>query len=556
MRIFNTFSIKTKIATLLAARLQRSISGPLLELSKTIQTIADTKNYSIRIPRRSNDEFGVFIDSFNDMLAEIEKRDSELVRQNSRTMEQIAICTRDLQKVKAKAEVASLIQPRELIEDLGELFSNQAHRKTLELVCDLPTTMHQTFVGDAGRLRQVLSKLIGNAVKYTEKGEIVVRIEVVKESAADAVLRFQVKDTGIGITREQQPGIFEIFSQSDATSSRISGNTGLGIAIAKRLVEQMDGQMGMESQPGKGTLFWFRLKLAKSTVDKLSLPPSEDLHGLRILVVDDNAANRELLKRDLTALGAETEATAKGQDALRLLRAAAADRPYNLALIDRHMAGLNGLALAYTVTADTTLPITCIMMLSSLDGPDAVEACRSVGVYYHLTKPVRQKTLLETVHAATRGGDITASQADASITPTERPEGKKALDPKTLAELRRMGADESFFKRLVTVYLNKSDSDLTALRDALAANNAETVYQITHRFKSSSNNLGALPLASLCAELEVAARRRDLRCGPRIFTAIEQEYQQVRNLFEQELASPESANPEPPSQKPESYVRL
>ena len=628
------------IAVLLGSYLQRSISGPILELRDMIRTVSDTKNYSIRIPRRSNDELAALVDGFNDMLGHLEQRDRELAHQNSQVDEQVAIRTRILQEAKTKAEAMNRVkarllakvshdirtpmnaacdmaelalatelsteqryyveaishftdssrvivdnildylnmetgklnldsrpfQLRDLIDDLGRLFASQAHHKILELVCDLPTIMPENVVGDAGRLRQVLFNLIGNAIKYTDKGEIVVRVEIVEESATDVLLRFQVKDTGIGIQPEHQARIFESFSWSDAPDHRTDNGTGLAVAMSQYLVERMDGQMGLKSEPGKGSVFWFCLSLAKAAPSGLTPTLPKDLHGVRILAVDDNASNRELLERYLTGFGAETTSATNGQDALRLLRAAEAKkRPYALALIDHHMPGLNGLALAYAVTSDSVAPTTCIMMLSSLDGADAVHTCRSVGVHYHLIKPLRQKALLETLLAAIHADgaalqsdttEISAAMTTTDKITTEGPKDKQTCDPNTLAELRKMGADKDFFKRLVTTYLAKSDRELGALRDALAEDDSEKVFQITHSLKSSSNNLGAFPLASLCAKLEQAARRRDLGHASEMFTAIEQEYQQVHSLLRQELSNQQPSSPEPSSQKPESVVRV
>jgi signal transduction histidine kinase len=195
---------------------------------------------------------------------------------------------------------------RDLVEDIGVVFAERAQRKGLEITCALAPDFPVKLVGDSGRLRQVLTNLIGNAIKFTERGEIGVRVTAAGSTPADMRLRFEVRDTGIGIQREKQAHIFDAFSQGDPSTTRKYGGTGLGLSISKSIVALMDGEMGVESTPGAGSTFWFtaRLEQQPAAADNTTLLiPSEPLHGLRVLVVDDNATNRDILYYQLAACG-------------------------------------------------------------------------------------------------------------------------------------------------------------------------------------------------------------------------------------------------------------
>ncbi len=285
---------------------------------------------------------------------------------------------------------------RALLEDTLELVADQAHGKGLELVPNLPPDLPSWIRGDAVRLRQVLVNLLGNAVKFTERGEVRLRAEVMQEGWENLTLSFAVSDTGPGISIEQQTQIFDAFNQADGTSTRRHGGTGLGLAIAKRLVELMGGKIELESTPGKGAHFRFTTQFAIAGQDRPSDINAEALQDVRVLIVDDHAVNREILHNQVIAWGMRNGSASSGADALEILRqAAAADDPYQIALLDWHMPEIDGVELTRQIRSDISIPPLHLVMLSSAGFDTGVSATRKTGISRYLQKPVRQHQLLD-----------------------------------------------------------------------------------------------------------------------------------------------------------------
>ncbi|MCB1825045.1 MAG: response regulator [Candidatus Competibacteraceae bacterium] len=288
--------------------------------------------------------------------------------------------------------------PRELVEETATLLAGRAHEKGLELLGDLPLTLPASVRGDPLRLRQILVNLVGNAIKFTERGEIAIGLRVLAHDSTTTRLRFEVRDTGIGIAPELQTKIFESFTQADGSTTRRFGGTGLGLAIAQRLVQLMGGEIGVDSTPGMGSRFWFtvHLPVLAAATPKPPLNARRELRGLRVLLVDDNAANREILRHQLTAWGMVNDMAENGRQALALLRAAVRqDHDYDLAILDMHMPEMNGLELTRRIRADPTLSATKLVLLTS-GGSDAQSesAARSL-VQACLHKPIHQADLYE-----------------------------------------------------------------------------------------------------------------------------------------------------------------
>ena len=204
-----------------------------------------------------------------------------------------------------------------LIEDVTELFATSAHRKGLEIIVSISDQVPAALQGDSGRLRQILSNLIGNAVKFTEQGEVVVQVSGEPTAEGQALLRFSVRDTGIGIGSEEQKHLFLPFSQADESTTRKFGGTGLGLAIAKRLVEIMGGTIGLESEKGKGSTFWFTSAMEKSNVEILTPNSSgPEFLGKKVLIVDDNDTNRTILEHQASMWGMKPKSVSNGAEAL------------------------------------------------------------------------------------------------------------------------------------------------------------------------------------------------------------------------------------------------
>jgi PAS domain S-box-containing protein len=296
-------------------------------------------------------------------------------------------------------------RPFSVRESLGSVMKSlalRAHKSGLELVCLVQPDTPDWLVGDSARLRQVIVNLVGNAIKFTEQGEVVLELDVAQRTAEAICLRFAVTDTGIGIPPEKQALVFEAFEQADSSTTRRYGGTGLGLAISTRLVELMGGRLGVESEAGKGSCFSFTVWLGlPAEPPPQSAPEPESLHGLAVLIVDDNATNRRLLVELLTRWRMVPTAVAGGRQALAALEAAAdAGRPFPLVLLDANMPDMDGFQLAEEIQRRPELARAAVMMLTSGDRAGDVARCQRVGISVHMLKPIRQSELFDAILAA------------------------------------------------------------------------------------------------------------------------------------------------------------
>jgi len=284
---------------------------------------------------------------------------------------------------------------RNLMEDATEILAERAHNKGLDITAVLPLEPMIMVKSDENRLRQILLNLIGNSIKFTEHGEIIVRL-VVQEKSADLIeCVLEVCDTGIGISAQQQQGIFDSFSQADSSTTRKFGGTGLGLTISYQLVELFGGQLQVESELGKGSRFFFTLTLARAEIPESRSEPSRSLNGKKVLIVDDNATNREILHHQCHAWGMLDESASSGVEALEKMHQANKARPYDLLLLDWHMPEMDGIELARRIHQDDSLPPVRMVMLSSAAFDEEASKARVVGIQRYLNKPVRQNTLLK-----------------------------------------------------------------------------------------------------------------------------------------------------------------
>ncbi|MBN9690802.1 MAG: response regulator [Verrucomicrobia bacterium] len=285
---------------------------------------------------------------------------------------------------------------REVVEDALELLGGQAQSKGIELVGEVPHDLPVKFRGDPGRLRQILINLISNAIKFTGQGEVVVRVRQEGEGESESSLRFEIKDTGIGIAPEAQARLFQTFSQADTTTTRTYGGSGLGLAIAKQLVGLMHGQIGLESAVGRGSTFWFAIRFEKQPERLATEPGHKSLAGRRVLIVDDNATHRQMLRQQILGWRMQTGVAAGGREALVQLSQAERDgNPFDLALVDLRMPGMDGLTLARAMQSNPDTRETRIVLLSGLGDRPQPEELQAAGVTATLTKPVKQVRLLE-----------------------------------------------------------------------------------------------------------------------------------------------------------------
>jgi len=331
----------------------------------------------------------------------------------------------DFSKIEAGRLVLDQQQfaPVAVVESVAELLSAQASAKGLALMTFIAPEVPGTVCGDAGRLRQILLNLVGNAVKFTDQGEVVVRLSLLSTTATHAYLHCAVTDSGIGISEAEQRSLFQPFTQANGSSTRRHGGTGLGLAIASRLVNLMGGEIGIESNEGKGSTFWFTLCLEQSTAAPVVEQTATALApGLRALVVDDNATHREILQTYLRAWGMQVDLVTRGTEAImNMMRAAAAGEPYHLALVDQLMPGMDGLTLGQVISNEPTLVTTRLIMLTAFDEQAQGRRALEVGYAAYLTKPVRQARLYESIAAALthlQTNEIPCTQPSTPVLPT------------------------------------------------------------------------------------------------------------------------------------------
>jgi two-component system, sensor histidine kinase and response regulator len=306
---------------------------------------------------------------------------------------------------------------RDALDETLQTLALRAHSKGLELACRISPEVPNLLVGDAGRLRQVLVNLIGNAIKFTEAGEIVVSAGLELSQDQAITLRFAVADTGIGIPGTKLFTIFQPFEQADGSTTRRFGGTGLGLTISVKLVELMGGEIWVESKPGVGSTFWFTVVLAAAPRDLMRTTGTgrEQLEGLPILVVDDNATNRQILEEILRGWGTRPVAVDSARAALDALRCAAAlSHPFPMVLIDGMMPGMDGIELARQIRSEPAIATARLLLLTSAGRPDDSSVLRDLDIRACLTKPVRQSELFD---ALMKAMNTTTCPSDDSAAP-------------------------------------------------------------------------------------------------------------------------------------------
>jgi CheY-like chemotaxis protein/HPt (histidine-containing phosphotransfer) domain-containing protein len=333
-----------------------------------------------------------------------QRRFADAVYQSGEHLLQIIDDILDFSKIDAgKMQLEKIdFDLRQLIEDVGVLFAPLAHAKGIELTCPVHPDVPVALRGDPVRLRQVLTNIMSNAVKFTAQGEISLGVRLLDEDPETARLRIEVRDTGVGIAEDQQQRIFEAFSQADNSTTRRFGGTGLGLSISRHLVSLMGGAMGVVSRPSQGALFWFEIALRKQDPNaRRGMAALPQLKGLRVLVVDDNATNREILEHQLRGWGMQCTACVGGREALSELQAAlAGDAPHQLVVLDMHMPDMDGLALAQAIRHTPGLADMPLIMLSSATLMDEALVHRNLWVQICLTKPARQSDLFNAIVTA------------------------------------------------------------------------------------------------------------------------------------------------------------
>jgi PAS domain S-box-containing protein len=304
------------------------------------------------------------------------------------------------------------------IEEIADVLAMRAEEKRIEIVVRIAPDTPRRVLGDPGRIRQVLMNLAGNAVKFTETGQVLIDVTARESGDHQTVVRFRVEDTGIGIEPERLPQVFERFTQADASTTRQYGGTGLGLTISRQLVELMGGSIGATSSPGQGSVFWFDLPFEVDRENDGFDPSTADLADVRVLIVDDNAVNRRVLHEQITSWRMRNGSVTSGVEALEALTAAyAAGDPYRVAILDHQMPGMDGLTLARAIRSDRRLAEMMLLLLTSSGHRKDARGAAEAGFAAYLTKPVRPSLLLDALAAAWARQAARATRYEDAATP-------------------------------------------------------------------------------------------------------------------------------------------
>ena len=337
-------------------------------------------------------------------LTQEQRKSAEIIRNSGELLLALINDILDFSKIDAqKLELEMLdFDLRATLEDTADMLAVKAHEKKLELVCMVNPEVPSLLKGDPGRLRQIVTNLAGNAIKFTEKGEVILRVSLEREDERAVKLLFTVTDTGIGIKKEMFDRLFALFAQADGSTTRKYGGTGLGLAISKRLAEMMGGEIGVESDEGRGSTFWFTVVLEKqSAVSASPMEPVTDVAGTRVLVVDDHLVSRLLARTLLLSWGCRCDEAEDGTAALLMLtHAENAGDPYDVVLLDMQMPEMDGEETARRIQADPALKKTKMILLTSLGLRSDAKRAEKLGFAAYLTKPIRHSHLHDAIALA------------------------------------------------------------------------------------------------------------------------------------------------------------
>ncbi|HEY0944179.1 MAG TPA: response regulator [Opitutaceae bacterium] len=364
----------------------------------------------------------------------------------------------------------------EVVENNLELAAAQAHAKAVELACahilpDVPLRLR----GDSGRLHQVLTNFVGNAIKFTERGDVSVSVSKQAETPTHAVLRFEIRDTGIGIAPDVLPRLFEAFTQADGSTTRRYGGTGLGLAIAKQLVTLMQGEVGVRSEPGKGSTFWFTARFEKQAGGEATFATATGaLGGMRALIADDNDTNRAVLRARLGACGIQADDVARASEVVAAVRAAAtANRRYDLVLLDMDQPDLDVYALARGLRSEPLADGAQLIALAPLGQMMNAEELKAAGIDAQLLKPLKQARLLDCLARLLSQRGLPPGAATAPAEARTLPAPPVTVELRPLPRLKILLAEDNAVNRKVALGLLASLGQTAATvadgREALAA---------------------------------------------------------------------------------------
>ncbi len=540
---------------------RRDTEGKLIEARDRAEQAARAKSdflatmsHEIRTPM--NGVLGMTELILNTELSSKQHRFASTIRRSGEALLAIINDILDFSKIEAgKLEIQhTVFDLRQLVEDTVAFFAEQAQRKRLSLLAVFPPTGHAAYRGDPDRIRQILMNLLGNAIKFTEAGEVALKVETLESGSARDVLRFEVRDSGVGIKAEHQQHIFESFQQADGSTTRKFGGTGLGLAICSRLVELMQGSIGVDSEPGRGSRFWFSIGLTRMPASSIAaqVKASVEFQGRRVLVVDDHATNREILKHQLQNWGMSYYGAADGGQGLKFLHQAARQgQPFHVAILDRRLPDIEGIELARRIKSEAPIAATRLIMLSSIDQLEQTGQWLQAGIEVYINKPVRQAELhdaLSTALAVSGESEdlLAAHQRAASAAPSQL--GAHVLlaeDNPVNQELARTMLEEL---GCTVVVVENGQEALDAISDAPfdrmqrpydvvlmdcqmpVLDGFEATRQI-RRWEAHNNRKQPLPVVALTANALAGDRERCLKAGMDDYLAKPFTQEQLGNLI-------------------------
>jgi len=471
----------------------------------------------------------------------------EIVRMSGESLLTIINDILDFSKIEAGKLTFEMLdfEPRTTVEEVITMLADQTHAKKLQLSSVIAPEVPGLVRGDPGRLRQVLTNLASNAIKFTSQGEIKLSVTRTSENDTHIILRFEVADTGIGVPEAARACLFQPFSQVDPSTTRKYGGTGLGLAICKQLVNLMRGEIGCDSVPNRGSTFWFTAQfeklnsaaslieiVPKITAESANLPAQQlstrARKRLRILVAEDNAFNQKVVLRQVREMGFGADAVANGIEALEALRRI----PYDLVLMDCQMPEMDGYACAAEIRRqeDNQRHVPIIAMTAHVMKEDR-DKCLAAGMDDFLSKPVRVVHLEGVLTQWLTGSTTATAGATTNLVATslEDPRRDRSTAPSVDLEIfmEVAGNDKPRLRDLADRYVRQTSEQLVKLRDAIATGAAPDIKRIAHSAAGSSAMCGMKPLVELLRELERMGQTGQLADTPRVYSQITEEFAKI-----------------------------